>query len=183
MIQCACGCGNLRDRYDRQGREHRYIPGHQKRIRETRHCYACGTTTSTQQHGKSQHWTPNWGTPHFLCKGCTNHILDREYNIQYKARRVLFRGKRVTLDANPRKGVCEICGKEGRTSIKYSKDTQNPRDFTIELCISCHTKIGMRSGELVNIQTIRESMKRLNSHLRFGHAFPKGNIPWNKGKK
>lgn len=28
LIKCACGCGNLRDRYDKRGKEKKYIQGH-----------------------------------------------------------------------------------------------------------------------------------------------------------
>ena len=33
MIKCACGCGQLRPKFDKQGRERKYVAGHQTRGR------------------------------------------------------------------------------------------------------------------------------------------------------
>ncbi len=141
----------MRPDYDPQGRQRRFIFGHQRRLQETRHCYACDTTKSIQK-GGSQSWTHNIGTPYFLCKYCRKQIIDKQWNIQYKSRRILFKGKRIRLYRNPRKGICQLCNKKGLTNIHHIKyDDADPLAYIIELCIPCHTKEGLRIGQLIPI--------------------------------
>ena len=60
-------------------------------------------------------------------------------------KRISFKGKRITLDAPPRTGKCNQCGFEGQTVIHHEKyDPSDPMAHTVEMCISCHSKIHRR---------------------------------------
>jgi len=59
-----------------------------------------------------------------------------------------YKGLKVKLDRNPRTGICEACGRDGRTQrhhfrYPYSKEQvkKNPElvlRHTAELCWACH---------------------------------------------
>lgn len=87
------------------------------------------------------------------CRFKTRHesILENErrfrrkhphyFKEKYTGRTVRFKGKRVWLKENPRKGICTDCGKPGRTLLHHIKyDKSNPLAHTIELCIGCHNR-------------------------------------------
>ena len=80
------------------------------------------------------------------------HYSDNKENKKKYARnkskmKITFRGERVSLDHNPRKGICSLCCKSVKNGvikqtqlhhIKY--DEIDPLLHTIELCVSCHHK-------------------------------------------
>lgn len=131
-----------------------------------RQCVMCGSTKTYPVRKKYWCW-------HFLnkdptksvCGYCRNKLYraknpekQREYDARYCAKyperrketlrkRVMFMGKDVRLKFNPRKGVCQECGRSvskgeiKRTLIHHLKyDTTDPLKHTIELCLSCHFK-------------------------------------------
>jgi hypothetical protein len=56
--------------------------------------------------------------------------------------RILFKGRRILLKSNPRKGFCQVCGYAGATDmhhLEYHDD--DPLQGAIELCNRCHAKI------------------------------------------
>jgi hypothetical protein len=71
-----------------------------------------------------------------------NPISNKKYLASTMARReksISFLGRIVYVGINPRKGVCELCGKKGVTDMhhmEYQED--DPLKDTIELCDSCH---------------------------------------------
>jgi len=117
-------------------------------------CKDCGVTASSidemrrlfSKHKKSPLGYRNW------CKRCETNYRTKRYReipevaervrgyaLKSKKKRILFKNKRVTMDHNPRSGVCSECGKEGRTEIHHDEyDEKNPMANTRELCASCH---------------------------------------------
>jgi hypothetical protein len=57
--------------------------------------------------------------------------------------RLLFRGRRISLDHNPRTGVCAGPGPHnGGTNIHHDVyDPTDPLAHTRELCVACHTRV------------------------------------------
>lgn len=67
---------------------------------------------------------------------------------EHYSNKIRFKGKRVRLDHNPRNGTCSNCnrtvesGEIKRTAMHHEKyDELDPLAHTVEVCISCHTKI------------------------------------------
>lgn len=63
-------------------------------------------------------------------------------------KRITFKGKRIYLKENPRKGICSICGaiipeKQERQAPMHHEfyDEKNPASGTGELCDACHTTL------------------------------------------
>ena len=66
---------------------------------------------------------------------------NREKFVQRFRNRIIFLGKVIQLDSNPRRGVCSHCRHVGKTDIHHFKyDATDPLAYTIELCKSCHNK-------------------------------------------
>ena len=102
-------------------------------ISELRRCYACGGNTYTGPDGY-QNWYLNRGTPWVLCKGCYNNIIyvekmhtngkayykkNHELIRERHTHSVEFKGRTVKVGFNPRKGICEECGRKiGSSGIK-----------------------------------------------------------------
>jgi len=53
---------------------------------------------------------------------------------------VSYKGKTVTLNFEPRKGICSICEKEDEHTILHHEqyDDNDPLAHTIEVCVKCH---------------------------------------------
>jgi len=71
-----------------------------------------------------------------------------EKNPEHNLSKIRFKGKRVQLDHNPRTGICSKCGKTvesgeiKRTAMHHKEyDESNPLAHTVELCVSCHTRL------------------------------------------
>lgn len=118
-----------------------------------RECYACGTTISIQNYnGKDyQHWSNNKPTGLFLCEPCYQRIIYRPTDLVRKRNRILFNHKRIQLEYNPRTGVCQLCHRETYTNIHHWKYGKGVLDHTTEVCVSCHSKIGHKLGQLIPI--------------------------------
>jgi len=55
---------------------------------------------------------------------------------------VSFKGKTISLDFEPREGICSDCGKQDEHTHLYHTqyDETNPLKYTVELCADCHGK-------------------------------------------
>lgn len=69
----------------------------------------------------------------------------RPIKLEYSKRRFRYKDKKLIAPTNPRKGICFFCEEKNiLTHIHHMKyDDENPLDFTIELCVSCHRKMHM----------------------------------------
>jgi len=79
-----------------------------------------------------------------------NKIHNKIYNPIYQPRRIVFKGKRISIKKNPRIGVCNWCRAVVGIDCKQTQmhhveyhDDDVLKD-TIELCVSCHGKESMR---------------------------------------
>jgi len=134
-----------------------------------RRCYCCGMTESRSRH-KDAFWNA-WYLNHdaddnALCKTCFERLIGSKIQnkkpshvnwmatkgLITKRRRIMFRGKWIYLKENPRKGICQICGNKSKvTHMHHEKyDETDPLRYTVELCISCHSKTGHRLGQIPN---------------------------------
>lgn len=89
-----------------------------------------------------------------LRKNNPDHIAyQKQYRIQnldkikeLNTHNIMYKGKRITLSFNPRKGICKKCsrkvGKEIKKTARHHKKYHDdaPLKDTIELCVRCHTK-------------------------------------------
>ena len=114
-------------------------------------CYACGSQDSYKDKVGATHWKINRATNgdpiNMLCQRCHNRYVGNPkwnpiHNPKNNKRRYYFNGKVIYHEINPRKGVCDKCGKVGgKTDMHHERyDPNNPLAFTIELCSSCHRK-------------------------------------------
>jgi len=69
----------------------------------------------------------------------------KERNAKQCKKQIVFKGKCTRLKENPRKGICQLCGRSvHKGEIKYTNlhhfkyDSKNPLANTIELCVRCH---------------------------------------------
>ena len=95
----------------------------------------------------------------FLCSNCHSKLISNKNrnpetvkkwntinNKKWHPRRLLFKGKSITLKENPRQGICQQCKRVigngiKRTNIHHIEyHDNNPLKDTIELCPSCHNK-------------------------------------------
>lgn len=112
-------------------------------------CVACDSTEShkdIRSSGIYENWYGHDGC--HMCNRCFAQYVGnpsrdkskfRKWNSITNKKRMWFKGKRIVVKRNPRKGKCLYCGKEGYTHmhhIEYIDD--NPLEHTIELCPSCH---------------------------------------------
>jgi len=127
-------------------------------------CAACDSTTTKMEKGKWPHWY-KWDDV-FLCHKCydkyvwspiaspaKNKKWNPIHNPIYQPRRICFKDKRIMLKENPRKGICQWCGRKGATDIhhiEYHED--DPLKDAIELCDSCHRVETTRLEQLVKTE-------------------------------
>ncbi len=106
-------------------------------------CVACDSiTTYITKYGYS-HWHNHDNSR--LCQKCYfRYVLNPVRN----PKRIMFNGKWILLDHNPRKGICLKCKKSianneiKKTDMHHKKyDKANPLRYTVELCVSCHDKL------------------------------------------
>ena len=136
-------------------------------IFEDRICYVCGSNKTYVDKTGRHHWANVDGE--WFCKlhyqryfdnPRRNPITSKKWNpirhARYGPRRNTFKGERIYHDENPRKGICEKCGRSigdeyincdgqiaiiKRTHIHHIQyDENDPLANTIELCVSCHMK-------------------------------------------
>lgn len=105
-----------------------------------RSCFNCNSnTTYVDKKGWHQWYRSKNG---YSCKKCRNVLIGNP-------KRLRFRGKRISLSKNPRKGRCsnQKCVKEESTDIHHIKyHPEDPLKDTIELCNSCHMKESWKNG-------------------------------------
>lgn len=64
------------------------------------------------------------------------------YNPTISTKRIRFKGKFISLNLEPRTGVCNLCRFVGLTHMHHTQyDESDPLKHTIEICASCHMKI------------------------------------------
>jgi hypothetical protein len=80
------------------------------------------------------------------CNHTAYYQKNRDKILQQDKRKVVFKGKQIMMDFNPRKGICRKCGKKvdieiKNTNLHHKKYHEEDilRD-TIELCVNCHNK-------------------------------------------
>lgn len=83
----------------------------------------------------------------------THKASIKKSNKKVSDRTIIFKGKRILLEENPRKGVCEICkrsvakGEIKQTNMHHQYyDPKNPLAGTIELCVACHNEQRINSS-------------------------------------
>lgn len=159
-IPCVCGCGELIDNRDRWGTRHYYKNGHffkgKVKIPSDRHCTICGSYKTNVRLHKNGYLNYKWRyhDGKWYCNKCYSKYFENLIvHKVYGPRRVNYKGIRIQLKDNPRKGICSWCGRKIGEGIKktalhhfseYHDD--DPLKDTIEICVSCHTKENWRLG-------------------------------------
>lgn len=108
---------------------------------KNRECYSCGSNKTYES---------NWYLNHdnddnALCSKCNHHLIA---NVGRSLKWLYYKTKAVILDFYPRTGVCNLCRnvvpfdckKTERHHFSYHDD--DPFRDTLEVCRSCHTKLG-----------------------------------------
>ena len=137
-----------------------------RKISDGRFCYGCGTT-ATKLHLVKGRYYEQWYLNHdaqknALCFKCLDkYIRDplrrKARNIKYNpkwnkinnGKLLHYRGKQIWLGFNPRKHICQRCGKRGFTHMHHFAEyhDDDPLRDTIELCRSCHGKESWKLGQ------------------------------------
>ena len=121
-------------------------------------CYSCGSDKSATNSNGVSNWFLNLPTPFVLCYRCYCHLIKdvneakRHCRPLYHGRirrfHLLFKGKMIYLEHNPRTGICSRCKKTGHTEMHHTRyDSTDPLANTIELCTSCHCKESWKLGQ------------------------------------
>jgi len=132
----------------------------------------CGSDKTYLRKGKYEYEQWYKYKDGFICQNCYNKlILDPKWNkikaAKNNPRKMRFTplGTKISLKENPRKGVCEWCGKKigdeyidyygkvavvDRTAIHHFAEyhLEDPLKDTVELCPSCHAKESVRLRRL-----------------------------------
>lgn len=131
-------------------------------------CAGCNAITSYKDKRGIEVW--HWHDGHRLCESCfniyvRNPVYHEKWNHITNTRQLLFKNKRILLKENPRKGVCQLCGKKNgekytnykgkdaivSTHIHHIRyDDIDPLKDTMELCNSCHLKETNRNRKNVD---------------------------------
>ena len=129
-----------------------------------RKCYGCNSKYLHKVKGRYyEQWYLNHDADNnALCLRCNDkYIRDplrrKERNSKYNPKWnkinnhkfVNYRGKHIWLGFDPRKHICQTCGKTGLTSLHHFAEyhDDDPLRDTIELCRSCHGKETWRLGQ------------------------------------
>jgi hypothetical protein len=142
-----------------------------------RSCLQCNSLTTFIANNGSRKGKPDWYHKDngFICSKCYNknrRLQFRELLLQRvkichennpdsvrraHKKRILFKGKHITLGQNPRSGICSKCNKSikngeiKQTHIHHEKyDDSNPLAYTKELCPSCHAKTSWALQQIRN---------------------------------
>ena len=145
---CECGCGSLIPAINKKRRPARFVWGHNPKLTEKRACVNCGSNTTYVTKKNHVQWYYTKDRTGFLCSWCHGRLMFNPMTRRAgNSKRLRFKGDRIRLDANPRKGVCQMCGKVGgKTDLHHTVyDPTNPTANTIELCSPCHAKETMKS--------------------------------------
>ena len=148
FIYCGCNCGKTLAKYDKGGRERRYIIGHNNigkklGVRNPNRFCMIDPTHKTYINPKGwEDWTRC--KDGYICRSCNFRL-----NITpiFTTRRLRFKYNRILLKYTVRTGYCSLCtnkihnGSCKRTNIHHLiYITILPWFGTIELCHSCHRK-------------------------------------------
>ena len=118
-------------------------------VKDKRFCYiCCSDKTYIDKKGVAA-WYHRDGE--IFCTKCNNKYFCHP---RYHPRRIRFKGKWLSLDHNPRTGVCSKCGRKigdaffgARGAVRIMKRTHihhieyhedDPLKDVVELCMSCH---------------------------------------------
>jgi len=131
---------------------------------DLRLCFACGSNETYIDRRGVRIWFSNEPTDLYLCKKCYAQYFDNPvHHPLYTHKRIQFKNKQIALKENPRKGICDLCGKKNgdqyinkknrvaivNTQIHHLEyDEAEPLAHTIELCESCHTSESWRLGQI-----------------------------------
>lgn len=108
-----------------------------------RRCLKCGSGKTLVNKDGIPYW--NKFEDGWICNKCRCKL----YHPEYAVKALSFKDKTIHLKQNPRKGVCQRCGKQGVTDIHHTQyHEDDPLKDTVELCVSCHTKESWRLGQM-----------------------------------
>jgi hypothetical protein len=121
-----------------------------------RECYCCGSIkTYVDKKRDNPHWYGNGIEGQWLCESCENKYIKNPKwhpitHIIYSPRQMQFKplGRQIILKQDPRIGVCNFCRAVRGIDCKVTHmhhdedryDLEDPLRYTIELCVSCHSK-------------------------------------------
>jgi hypothetical protein len=119
---------------------------------DKRFCSNCGSDKTRMDRNHPRWLRYNDG---YLCAKCQDRLIYnprrsketiKKYNDRNNLKILVFKGKRILLKENPRKGVCTRCGAIKGINCKITNmhhiryhDDDILKD-TVELCASCHSK-------------------------------------------
>lgn len=96
------------------------VVGNSSRYKDIPHvCYACDSTETAHNKNGGPRWNLNIGEDRnligMLCKRCYNRIISNPALRAkgYYKQLINFKGKEKLMKTNPRKGICQQCGKQG----------------------------------------------------------------------
>ena len=140
------------------------------RIPNNRFCVNClSKKTYVSKIGHVQWYSHNddWYCSRCYLRLFRNPKMRKIYNPIYNPRQLCYKGKYIRLKENPRKGVCQWCGKrigdhftdslgnDAVVKITHLHHIQYHDDDvlkdTVELCVSCHLKYSWRTGVFKNM--------------------------------
>jgi hypothetical protein len=122
-------------------------------VTDKRVCSNCGSDKT----GMKKDRYPNWFRYNdgYICESCYGKLIHnpsrskesiQKYNARNNHKMINFKGKRILLKDDPRKGICSWCGAVRGKDCKITNlhhieyhDDDILKD-TVELCASCHAK-------------------------------------------
>jgi hypothetical protein len=122
-------------------------------ITDKRICVICGSDKTRMKKGLYPVWYKY--KDNHLCDKCYTKIFRnpkrsketiKKYNDRNNLKILVFKGKRILLKENPRKGVCSECGAVKGIDCKITNMHHIQYHYddilkdTVELCASCHSK-------------------------------------------
>jgi hypothetical protein len=127
-----------------------------------RECYSCGSNKTyvdkTKKGTPYESWNGNGIENQWLCHKCNNkYITNPQSHLINNTKLMCFTPlkKILTLEEDPRIGVCNFCRAVRGIDCKQTHmhhdndryDVTNPLKYAIELCVSCHRKEGKITNE------------------------------------
>ena len=122
---------------------------------EQRRCLKCSGKTLLSKDG-----FPYWNRfeDGWICNSCKGRL----YYPKRVGKALSFKGKLIHLKENPRKGICQSCGKQTVTDIHHIQyHDDEPLKDTLELCPSCHCKESWRLGQMNPVKSKRSTKVRI----------------------
>jgi hypothetical protein len=112
---------------------------------DKRICSNCGSDETYVDKREREHWYNKQNQ--WFCEKCNNNLFKNpKWNGINKPRMINYKGIRLNVGFNLRKGICSWCGavkglnckRTNLHHIEYHND--DPLKDTVELCVSCHMK-------------------------------------------